>query len=122
MKKVISTKRAVQRIYDKKSHTTKVIVEKPKTDSSIRTIPISNKLLKVLKPLKKKYKDDYYVLSDDIKYVEPRDYQYFFKTLLKRLKIKSYKFHILRHTFASECIEAGIIYKDSWKNVSKNLT
>lgn len=109
--KTINVKRTVQRIYDKSSHTTKVIVGKPKTDSSIRTIPISNKLLKELKPLKKKYKDDYYVLSGDIKYVEPRDYQYFFKTLLKRLKIKSYKFHILRHTFASECIEVGMDVK-----------
>ena len=109
--KTISVKRTVQRIYNKNSHTTKVIIGKPKTDSSIRTIPISNKLLKVLKPLKKKYKDDYYVLSDDIKYVEPRDYQYFFKTLLKRLKIKPYKFHILRHTFASECIEVGMDVK-----------
>ena len=109
--KVINVQRTVERIYDKKSHTTKIIVGKPKTDSSIRSIPISNKLLGLLKPIKKKYKDDYYVLSGNEKCIEPRDYQYYFKALLKKLKIKPYKFHILRHTFASECIEVGMDVK-----------
>ena len=95
-------------LYDENLHTTNVIVGKPKTDCSIRTIPISNKLLEVLKSIKKEYKGDCYILSGKDKCVEPRDYEYFFKTLLKKLKIKPYKFHILRHTFASKCVEIGM--------------
>lgn len=106
--KVISVKRTVQRVYDENLHKTKVIVGKPKTDCSIRTIPISNKLLEVLKPIKKEYKEDCYILSGKDKCVEPRYYEYFFKTLLEKLKIKPYKFHILRHTFASKCVEIGM--------------
>lgn len=34
-----------------------------------------------------------------------------FKRILRILKIKKYKFHSLRHTFASECIEVGMDVK-----------
>ena len=34
-----------------------------------------------------------------------------FKEILKRSKVKKYKFHTLRHTFATNCIEAGMDIK-----------
>ena len=34
-----------------------------------------------------------------------------FKEILKRNKVKKYKFHTLRHTFATNCIEAGMDIK-----------
>lgn len=35
----------------------------------------------------------------------------FNKNILKKTKIKSHKFHCLRHSFASECIEVGMDVK-----------
>ena len=111
-KRTLSVKNTLQRIYDNKSKSTKVIIDVPKTRKSIREIPISNKLYELLKPLKKKYKDkDFFLTGNSEKYIEPRNYQFYFKSTLKKCKIKPYKFHQLRHFFATECIEVGMDVK-----------
>ena len=38
-------------------------MDKPKTDTSIRTIPMNKKIYDVLTPLKKKYRQNDFVLS-----------------------------------------------------------
>lgn len=107
--KCIYVEETLQRIYNQNQKKTSIIIDKPKTDCSIRSIPINQKLYEVLKVLKKKYKDDNYFLSGNSKkIVEPRNYQYTFKAILKACKLKKYKFHILRHTFATNCIEVGM--------------
>ena len=93
-KNMLYVKKTLQRIYDDKSRKTKVIIDAPKTISSIRAIPISNKLYEILKLLKKDYKDeDFFLSGDKEKYIEPRSYQKYFKDILRRCKIKGYKFH-----------------------------
>ena len=111
-KRMIYVKATLERIYDEDLKTTKIIIDKPKTKTSVREIPISNKLYEVLKPLKKIYKDeDFFLTGTKDKYIEPRNYQYFYKQLLKKSKVREYKFHCLRHSFASECIEVGMDVK-----------
>ena len=111
-KNELHIRHTLQRIYDKDQKKTKIIIDKPKTRNSVRNIPISNKLHEILKELRKEYKDDDYFLTGDTeKYIEPRSYQYIFKDILRKSKIKKYKFHILRHTFATECIEVGMDVK-----------
>lgn len=107
----IYVKKTIQRVYNKNTHSTKVIIDKPKTESSTRVIPINTKLYEILKPLSKIYKKSNFVLSGTNEYVEPRSYQYTFKVILKESKLKPYKFHCLRHTFATECIEVGMDIK-----------
>lgn len=108
-KRIIYVKSTVERIYEDELKNTKIIIDKSKTQKSVREIPISNKLYVILKPLKKKYKDDDFFLTGKAeKYIEPRCYQYVYKKLLKNCNIKPHKFHCLRHSFASECIEVGM--------------
>ena len=111
-KRIIFVNLTLERIYDENLKKTKVIIDKPKTKNSIRQIPISNKLYNVLKPLKKKYKDeDFFLTGREEKYIEPRSYQYIYKRILKTCKVQPHKFHCLRHSFASECIKVGMDIK-----------
>lgn len=111
-KKEIQVKQTLQRSYKKDGNGTKIIIDTPKTKESIRNIPITNKLCEILKPLKAKYdKEDYLLTGDKEKIIEPRNYNYEFKKTLKECKVKSYKFHVLRHTFATDCINVGMDVK-----------
>ena len=106
--RVLYVKSTLERIYDENLKKTKIILDKPKTKTSIREIPISNKLYTILKPLKKLYKDeDFFLTGKKDKFIEPRNYQYHFKEILKRSKVKKYKFHTLRHTFATDMLNNG---------------
>lgn len=52
-----------------------------------------------------------YILTGSDKYLDPRSYQYYFKKILKLLNINDYKFHSLRHTFASNCVQCQVDIK-----------
>lgn len=84
---------------------TKVIFQTPKTETSIRDIPIHKELLKVIKELKL-YDDDYIVCGRK-KAVEPRVFRERYKKFIKSLNIDPIKPHGLRHTFATLNIESG---------------
>lgn len=111
---VIRVRHTIQRIYiidegDKKY--TKILIDTPKTKESIRDIPLSTNLSKILKPLKKVVKDEYFVLTNDTNPTEPRTYRNYYKRLLNKLGIPDIKFHGLRHSFATRCIESNSDYK-----------
>lgn len=89
---------------------TKIIITSPKSECSVRQIPISNNIIDVMKKLNRT--DNAYVLTGSAdNFIEPRNMQYYFKTVLKKCEIRNVKFHILRHTFATRCVENGFEIK-----------
>lgn len=110
---VISVNRTIQRIYviEEGNRRTELILDTPKTKNSIREIPISKDLLRILKPFKKIVNPSFFVLTNDAKPTEPRTYRSYYKNLMKELNMPELKFHGLRHSFATRCIESNCDYK-----------
>lgn len=110
---IISVRRTIQRIYiiEDGTRRTELILDTPKTKNSIRDIPMSRDLLKLLKPIKKIVNNSFFVLTNDAKPTEPRTYRSYYKILMKELEIPELKFHGLRHSFATRCIESKCDYK-----------
>lgn len=110
---VIKVRHTLQRIYIIEGETrhTELLLDTPKTANSVRDIPMSSELLKMLKSLNKVVNENYYVISNDIKPIEPRTYRNYYKKLCKQLDIPKLKFHGLRHSFATRCIESKADYK-----------
>ena len=96
----------IMRIQDSTTiHKTKIIMGEPKTVQSKRTIPIPSCLLSILKKLKSL--DEDYILTNTEHFIEPRTYYNHYLKVLRSLKIENHKYHTLRHTFATRCIELG---------------
>lgn len=88
----------------------KLIIDSAKTESSIRKIPISSALLPVLIKMHT-VAISKYVVSEKEDFVSTRTFEYRYKGLLKECGISKFKFHALRHTFATRCVEAGVDVK-----------
>lgn len=109
----ITVRRTIERIYiiDGENKHTELIVNTPKTKNSCRDIPMCKELMAIVKPLKKVVNDDFYVLTNDEKPTEPRTYRNYYHRLMRRLGIPRLKYHGLRHSFATRCIESNCDYK-----------
>ncbi len=110
---VIYVNKTIQRIYlvGEIEKRTEVIIDTPKSKNSIREIPMTRDLLRIIKPLKKVVNGSFYVLTNSAAPTEPRTYRNYYKRLMKQLDIPALKFHGLRHSFATRCIESNCDYK-----------
>lgn len=107
---LVSVNKTLQRVYLEKGKT-QIVIDKPKSECSIRKIPIPKKLLNILKNIyhTKSFTGDEFILTGKVdKYVEPRTLERTFEKCLKTCKIQHFKFHALRHTYATNCIRIGM--------------
>lgn len=103
----VQIKRAVSRIPCGDGHT-KIVIQTPKTRTSRREIPLSKHMVQALKILQKSYPSDAWFLSGNtVKPVEPRCYRKSIKTYLKQAAVHQVRPHVLRHTFATTCLQSG---------------
>lgn len=103
---LITINRTTTRI--KIGNRTQLIVQPPKTENSVRTIPVPVELLSLLMKLKGNCSEDAYILSGSrTAPKEPRTLQAHFKQFLKDHGLRDIHFHTLRHTFATRWIESG---------------
>lgn len=108
----ISVTKTVQRVKNNdinSNNKTKLIIANPKTEHSIRTIPIPKFLIVILKQYRSD--EDIYIFTKTNKPKDPRALEKYFKDLLSKCGIRDLVFHSLRHTYATRSREAGIDIK-----------
>lgn len=104
---VVHVYKTIQRIYNPLNdlEPSKIIITPCKTQNSIRDIPLTKEIVDILNTMK--IDNDFYILSNSKKPIEPRTYRKFYDKFMKKCGIEPIKFHALRHTFASLNIENG---------------
>lgn len=112
-KKTIRIQRSIRYLMGKKEWK----IGEPKSNAGYRTIPLTDEAVAILKNQKAKnvsYKvipldsKDYVFISENGSHLSTNAYDSAIMRICKQADIKPISVHILRHTFATRCIEGGM--------------
>lgn len=106
-RRTINIENSISVVKNKNGTGTHFEIKKPKTESSVRSVPIPNLILPLLKEIKKSSSSEF-VVSKNKKFINPRTFEYRFHKEILKCGINDFNFHKLRHTFATRCIEKGM--------------
>ena len=107
---VCATMQRIKNLTGDEGGKTKVLMGSPKSDTSIRTIPISDNAAELCKKMRSKNPANF-LLTGTQKYMEPRTLQYRLDKYTRECGLDGVHFHTLRHTFATRCVELGFDVK-----------
>lgn len=107
-RKIVHITKTLQRVphLGQGMRSSKIIISSPKSDSSIRIIPMASELLGMMERLKYSSAKCYIITGTEY-YTEPRSYYHDYQRLLAKTGVAYSNFHTTRHTFATRCIESG---------------
>lgn len=88
---------------------TKISITAPKSSCSVRTIPLSDEIIGIMEQFDKQ--KGFVLTGNNSSYIEPRSMHNHFKRVCKSVGIDPVNFHVLRHTFATRCVELGFDVK-----------
>ena len=100
--------------------TTEIVIQTPKSENSMRSIPLLPAILQDLVNWKNVQKNDALAAGDAYEnsgfivtnplggYIEPRTFKDYYNQILALAGLRQFTFHALRHTFASRAMEQGM--------------
>ena len=111
---VIHVHYTMQRIKDTSEEgqtRTKVIITEPKSETSIRDIPLTEYAAGLCRRWKAKNPAAFLLTGTEDQFMEPRCLQNRLKEYTKNCNLEGVHFHTLRHTFATRCVEVDFEIK-----------
>jgi len=121
--KVNKSLRRITFIDENGNRENKITEQTPKTENSIRTVPIPENIIKQLKSYRKEQLEYIITIKDiynDLDLIfcdkignphDPKKISRNFKSILKKHDLREIKFHSIRHTYATRLFEAGVPIK-----------
>lgn len=111
--KAIRIAKALQRLHDtsvSQGARTRIVIGPPKSDTSVRTIPMTEYATGLCRRMKPQ-SSAAYVLTGTEAFMEPRTLQYRLEKYTQACGLEGVHFHTLRHTFATRAVEVGFEVK-----------
>lgn len=108
-KKYLKVERSVKEVYiydDEDTKHIETIFQAPKTENSIRIVPIPNSIIKMLEKIL--VKDGLLFHDSSNRPLKGKNVVYQWKKILKENNIPHKKFHAIRHTYASMLLKNGV--------------
>ena len=110
--KTVTVRETMQRIQNLDGKGTKIILTAPKSNTSARVVPLTNHAYELCKTTVDKAMPNAFLLSGSEEVmIEPHVLQYRIKQYSAACGIEDMHFHVLRHTFATRCVEVGFEIK-----------
>lgn len=106
---IISIVNTLYRVKSEKGNKqTELKISTPKSESSVRDIPLPKFLIAKLDAIDR---ESGFLIQRNGKFIEPNIYARRYKRILEELNIPYRKFHTTRHTFATRALEIGMDIK-----------
>ncbi len=112
--RTLRIRRTVHRIYkiDSGGRHSELTIDSPKTAESCREIPITGRLAAILQEYSgTTARRGLFVISGQNHPTDPQTMRNHFKRIAATLGLSMHRFHGLRHTFATRCVESRCDYK-----------
>ena len=113
-KRTVTVRETMQRIrdLDGSGAKTKIILTAPKSNTSVRVVPLTSNAYELcIAKVDKSLPRAFLLSGSEDMMIEPHVLQYRIKKYSAACGIENMHFHVLRHTFATRCVEVGFEIK-----------
>ena len=106
-----STVQRISVLQEDTDQKTKIVITDPKSEKSRRIIPLNEFLVSLCQKMEVQNRDAFVLTADENHLMEPRTLQYRLAKYTSELGLQGVHFHVLRHSFATRCVEVGFDIK-----------